>query len=66
VLFDAVSVDRNMTYAVMSHEAFHQYCHFLFEQSEAHRWFDEGHGDYYGGVEFKGNKAVITSTMPGA
>lgn len=65
VLFDAVSVDRNMTYAVMSHEAFHQYCHFLFEQSEAHRWFDEGHGDYYGGVEFKGNKAVITSTMPG-
>jgi hypothetical protein len=65
VLYDAVSVDRNMTYAVMSHEAFHQYCHFLFEQSEAHRWFDEGHGDYYGGAEFKGNKAIITSTMPG-
>lgn len=64
VLYDAVSVDRNMTYAVMSHEAFHQYCHFLFEQSEAHRWFDEGHGDYYGGVEFKGSKVQVATSMP--
>lgn len=65
VLYDALNIDRNMTYAVMSHEAFHQYCHFLFDQSEAHRWFDEGHGDYYGGVEFKGNRAKITIHMPG-
>ncbi|MAB78161.1 MAG: hypothetical protein CMJ89_02300 [Planctomycetes bacterium] len=64
VLYDAVSLDRNMTYAVMSHEAFHQYCHFLFEESEAHRWFDEGHGDYYGGVKFKGRKSEVTSKMP--
>jgi hypothetical protein len=65
VLYDAVDVDRNGSYAVMSHEAFHQYCHFLFEQSEAHRWFDEGHGDYYGGAEFKRSKAIITKHMPG-
>jgi len=64
VLFDAVNINRNMTYAVMSHEAFHQYCHFLFEQSEAHRWFDEGHGDYYGAVEFRGKKAKVTTKMP--
>jgi hypothetical protein len=64
VLYDSVNTDRNSTYAVMSHEAFHQYCHFLFEQSEAHRWFDEGHGDYYGGARFKGKKAEITSQMP--
>lgn len=64
VLYDAVLIDRNMSYAVMSHEAFHQYCHFLFDQSEAHRWFDEGHGDYYGGAEFKGSRAVITARMP--
>lgn len=64
VLYDAVNVNRNMTYAVMSHEAFHQYCHFLFGQSEAHRWFDEGHGDYYGGVEFKGSRAKVTNKMP--
>jgi len=64
VLYDAVNVDRNSSYAVMSHEAFHQYCHFLFGQSEAHRWFDEGHGDYYGGIEIKGSRVKITPTMP--
>lgn len=64
VLYDAVNIDRNMSFAVMSHEAFHQYCHFLFGQSEAHRWFDEGHGDYYGGIEIKGSKAIITKQMP--
>jgi hypothetical protein len=65
VLYDAKDVDRNMSYAVMTHEAFHQYCHFLFGRSEAHRWFDEGHGDYYGGMKFDGPKARITSHMPG-
>jgi hypothetical protein len=64
VLFDYKNVNRNATYAVMSHEAFHQYCHFLFDESEAHRWFDEGHGDYYGGVEFKRGKAIVTKKMP--
>jgi len=64
VLYDAVDTDRNSTYAVMSHEGFNQYCHFLFEQSEAHRWFDEGHGDYYGGARFKGRKSEITAQMP--
>ena len=64
VIYDAVQVDRNMSYAVMTHEAFHQYCHFMFEESEAHRWFDEGHGDYYGGIEFKGKKTRVTARMP--
>lgn len=66
VLFDAKDVDRNMSYAVMTHEAFHQYCHFLFGRSEAHRWFDEGHGDYYGGMKFPENgKPKVTAHMPG-
>ena len=65
VLYDAVNIDRNMTYAVVVHESFHQYCHFLFDQAEAHRWFDEGHGDYYGGLEFKGSRPKITTQMPG-
>ena len=46
VLYDAKAIDRNISYAVMTHEGFHQYCHFLFGRSEAHRWFDEGLGDY--------------------
>jgi len=65
VLYDAVNIDRNQSYAVMTHEAFHQYCHYLFGKSEAHRWFDEGHGDYYGGIKFKGSRAKVTARMPG-
>jgi hypothetical protein len=66
VLYDARDVDRNMSYAVMTHEAFHQYCYFLFGRSEAHRWFDEGHGDYYGGMQFPARgKPRVTDRMPG-
>ena len=65
VLYDAKNVDRNMSFAVMSHEAFHQYCYFLFGRAEAHRWFDEGHGDYYGGLRLRRGKAEITPKMPG-
>jgi len=65
VLYDSKNRDRRETLAVMSHEAFHQYCHFLFDQSAAHRWFDEGHGDYYGSFEFKGSRAKATAHMPG-
>ncbi|MCH2111444.1 MAG: hypothetical protein MK213_01185, partial [Planctomycetes bacterium] len=57
VIVDLKSIDRNITWSTVTHEAFHQYCHFLFDESEAHRWFDEGHGDYYGFFEFKGKKA---------
>ncbi len=50
---------------VMTHEGFHQYCHFLFGQMEAHRWFDEGTGDYYGGFDLKGGKLVSDANMSG-
>lgn len=65
VLVDFKNYDRNITYGVMTHEGFHQYCHFLFDESEAHRWFDEGHGDYYGAFEFKGKKAIAKAKMKG-
>ena len=64
VLYDAKDFDRNFTFAVASHEAFHQYCHFLFNESEVHRWFDEGHGDYYGGMKVQGKRGKITPKMP--
>lgn len=53
------------TLGVMTHEAFHQYCHFLFNRSEAHRWFDEGHGDYYGAWEMKGRNLKPGKDMRG-
>lgn len=63
VIVDFKDYDRRMTFGVVSHEAFHQYCHFLFNASAAHRWFDEGHGDYYGAFEFKGKKAIPHAKM---
>lgn len=56
---------KDMTLSVMTHEGFHQYCHFLFNRSEAHRWFDEGHGDYYGAFDLKGKKLVPNEDMKG-
>ncbi len=53
------------TLAVMAHEGFHQYCHFLFDRAEAHRWFDEGHGDYYGAWKLKGKKLIQQKDMKG-
>jgi hypothetical protein len=64
VFYDAQNLDRNMTYAVACHEAFHQYCHFLFDGAVAHPWFDEGHGDYYGGLKIRRGKGTISSKMP--
>ncbi len=65
VIVDFKDVNRNLTYGVLTHEAFHQYCHFLFDESEAHRWFDEGHGDYYAAAEFRGRKVTIRAKMKG-
>jgi hypothetical protein len=56
----------DLTMAVMTHEGFHQYCHFLFNRSEAHRWFDEGHGDYYGAFKMRGSKLVPNDDMKGS
>lgn len=53
------------TLGVMTHEAFHQYCHFLFNRSAAHRWFDEGHGDYYGAWILKGKNLKPGKDMEG-
>ena len=65
VLFFDRSFGDDATLSVMTHEGFHQYCHFLFNRSEAHRWFDEGHGDYYGAFIQKGKRLVGNEDMEG-
>jgi hypothetical protein len=55
----------DLTLAVMTHEGFHQYCHFLFNRAAAHRWYDEGHGDYYGAFKLVGNKLKPEDDMKG-
>ncbi|MDA1260048.1 MAG: hypothetical protein O3A20_05445 [Planctomycetota bacterium] len=65
VLFFDNNMGPDAVLEVMTHEGFHQYCHFLFGQTEAHRWFDEGTGDYYGGFDMKGSKLVPDADMSG-
>lgn len=65
VLFFDNMMSKDSTLSVMAHEGFHQYCHFLFNRSEAHRWFDEGHGDYYGACTMRGRKLVPGDDMDG-
>ncbi len=64
VLYFDPNSSKEFANAVMTHEGFHQYCHFLFHEAEAHRWFDEGHGDYYGGFDLKGRRLVADDKMP--
>lgn len=63
--FGENTIGLDETLGVMSHEGFHQYCHFLFNRAAAHRWFDEGHGDYYGAFELKGSSLKPGSDMRG-
>jgi len=40
--------------AVAYHEGWHQYAHFWFGgKPKLHRWFDEGHGDFFGSMDRK-------------
>lgn len=65
VLFFNNDMGPDAVLEVMTHEGFHQYCHFLFGQMEAHRWFDEGLGDYYGGWDMRAGKLVPDPHMSG-
>jgi hypothetical protein len=61
VFYDA-SPARNIdddTLAVLYHEAFHQYIYYSVGSVAPHSWFNEGHGDYYAGAEYKGGKFNI-------
>ena len=54
--FEDVTKSNSMAYcrSVMFHEAFHQYIHFAVGDVSPHSWFNEGHGDYFAGIEVKG------------
>ncbi len=40
------------TFAVLYHEAFHQYIYYSIGEVAPHSWFNEGHGDYYAGAKY--------------
>ena len=41
---------------VLYHEAFHQYIHYAVGDVSPHSWFNEGHGDYFAGFNYRGKK----------
>ena len=50
VIYHSKEVDQNETFVVISHEAFHQYIFYFYGELDPHSWYNEGHGDYFGGV----------------
>jgi hypothetical protein len=48
VLFDRRP--REKTMETLLHEAFHQYIYYWAGQLAPHSWYNEGHGDYFGGA----------------
>ena len=61
VFYDASrskKIDTN-TLAVLYHEAFHQYIFYSVGNVSPHSWFNEGHGDYYAGAEYKARRFKI-------
>jgi hypothetical protein len=53
VLYDDKKGDgRANTYAVLNHEAFHQYIFYFYGSLSPHSWYNEGTGDFYSGYQF--------------
>lgn len=51
--------DKAFARSVLNHEAFHQYLHYAAGGARPHTWFNEGHADYYGGCEVRGNRLIV-------
>ncbi|MEQ8766143.1 MAG: hypothetical protein RL885_19660 [Planctomycetota bacterium] len=54
VMFDNTAQDKNDTFAVLRHEAFHQYIYYRCGELSPHSWFNEGYGDYFSGAKYRG------------
>lgn len=57
VLFDdKADGGRADTWAVLNHEAFHQYIFYFYGNIAPHSWYNEGTGDFYSGYRYGRNK----------
>jgi hypothetical protein len=65
VLYDAPKArklglsDDSETFEVLYHEAFHQFIHYSAGELAPHPWFNEGHGDFFGGAIVHGEVRSI-------
>lgn len=51
--------DDTLTLVVLYHEAFHQFIHYSVGELPPHPWFNEGHGDFFGGARVHGELQSI-------
>lgn len=51
--------DDTTTFVVLYHEAFHQFIHYSVGELPPHPWFNEGHGDFFGGAHVHGEVRSI-------
>ena len=50
---DQAGGGRDDTWAVLNHEAFHQYIFYFYGKLAPHSWYNEGTGDFYSGYEYR-------------
>lgn len=55
--------DIKLTWAVMNHEAFHQFIYYRCGKLDPHSWYNEGTGDYYAGMVYEGAGKFRLRTM---
>jgi len=57
---------RELTLAVLNHEAFHQFIFYFYGELSPHSWYNEGTGDYYAGAKLtKSNRVTSFGDAPG-
>jgi hypothetical protein len=59
---DKLMRKKGATRTVTFHEGWHQYSDSYFKGTELHRWFDEGHGDFFGAHKLRGKKWVFVGS----
>lgn len=53
---DKAGGGRRDTWAVLNHEAFHQYIYYFYGNIAPHSWYNEGHGDFFSGYQLKAGR----------
>lgn len=56
---DRAGGGRGDTWAVLNHEAFHQYIFYFYGNIAPHSWYNEGTGDFYSGYQYGKNKRFV-------
>jgi hypothetical protein len=60
VLYDDKALGgRENTWAVLNHEAFHQYIFYFYGNLSPHSWYNEGTGDFYSGYKLNSQKKFV-------